>query len=361
MKVLLDSNVFCRDFKMSGTDFRLLREGIALIPANLMVPEVVVDEVVNKYRETLEKAHRDAQKAHKTLDRLLFEPKITTVKPIDLDHIVSKYRAWFLSTLQDMGAEILPYPQTPHKKIVERDLRRISPFKLNGAGYRDCLIWENLKIACRSGFDKVAFVTANKSDFGKGPLVAEDLLKELTIPDRLELFQELKLLIRKHILPKFDFADDIKSKLQSSSSSTLDVLGWMRDNLVEILREEEELGPYIGLPSHIRVWTSGITEFKEMSVEEVRRLPEGEVLVRINTNLEVQVSVDIDWDDYVHYQEIRDWVGGESEYFKWMSSDTVEQLDLGLNLILSGDGEKLIDSEIGSIDGLYASATMGSF
>ena len=345
---------------MSGTAFKLLREGLHLIPADLKVPEVVVDEVVNRFREDLEKARVGAAKAEAALGRLLPEPLQQPSKSIDVAHQTEEYRKWLVSALQDFSAETLPYPEVPHKKIVERDLQRRSPFKRNGAGYRDSLIWENVRGLTFGGHERVVLVTANKRDFGESPRVADDLQGELLNPDRLELVLSLKSLNDKFIVPRLNMAEDIKSRLQSEASSSFDIPRWLRESLLDRLRDDE-LGPFIGIPDQIRVWPSEIVAFEKISVEEVLRLPEGEILVRAGVRVEVHFSVDVDWDDFVSSQEVRDWVGDESERFSWMSTDQVDQLEFGLNFVLDRQGERLVDSEIRSIDGPCASAEMGSW
>ena len=159
MKLVIDSNIFCQDFRLASTNFRLLWEGLHLIPAELQVPEVVVDEVANRFRETLEEVLVAAEKSSVALSRLL-TPAARPVWPeISVEQETKAYREWLLATLGNLNAEILPYPDVPHKQVVDRDLQRRRPFKRDGSGYRDFLIWENIRRLMHRCTERVIFIT----------------------------------------------------------------------------------------------------------------------------------------------------------------------------------------------------------
>jgi predicted nucleic acid-binding protein len=54
VNVVLDANILCEDFFLSGKNFRILWGEAARVPVRIFVPQVVLDETVNKYRERLE-------------------------------------------------------------------------------------------------------------------------------------------------------------------------------------------------------------------------------------------------------------------------------------------------------------------
>jgi hypothetical protein len=74
------------------------------------------------------------------------------------------------ATLGSIGT-IAPMPTVSHEELVQRDLAREHPFKDNGAGYRDALIWETVRDLAETG-RRIALVTANHRDFGAGSLPA---------------------------------------------------------------------------------------------------------------------------------------------------------------------------------------------
>jgi predicted nucleic acid-binding protein len=52
--IVVDTNIFCQDYRMVSTNFRVFFDGIGSIPGRLKIPEIVIDEVVNRFREDLE-------------------------------------------------------------------------------------------------------------------------------------------------------------------------------------------------------------------------------------------------------------------------------------------------------------------
>lgn len=357
MKVVLDTNIFCRDFRMVGTSFRLLREGLHVVPADLKVPEVVVDEVVNRYREELEGVAATFAKSNKNLKRLL--SNTVTEPPVDPHREAVAYRKFLLSALDQLGAEILAYPDVPHKTVVQRDLQRRSPFKPNGSGYRDFLIWESVRRLMSWGTERVVLVTANTKDFGQGPLVDPDLRQEIINPERLELVSSLEAFNNKFVVPKLNMAKDLQDSLQQGAASSFDIFQWPRENIVELLYDEK-LGPIVvGFPDDVgSVKPSEILEFVAITIEDVRELSGTDRLVRVSVQVDMEFSVHIDWEDYVQFPEVRDWAG-EAEEFTWSSANHVGRLNIEIELILDSAGQELLDHEIKAIDGDYAGVQFG--
>ena len=362
MKVLLDSTVFCQDYQMTSTNFRLLRESLHVIPAELKVPDVVIDEVVNRYREDLEEALVQAEKAQGILRRLLPAVLEQPLRDIDPEKESETYRDWLLSALDKLGVEILPYPEIPHQKVLRRDLQRKRPFKRNGSGYRDYLIWETVRKLTFAGTERVAFVTGNTRDFGDGPLVAEDLRGEILNPDRLELIPGLRAFNHKFVIPRLEMVEEIRAKLQAETGGYFDIPLWLHGNVLDLLRNEELGSLLLGFPEGAgRVYPSEVVAFSSIAVDDVRRLSQDDILVRVKVDLEVQVTVDIDWDDYTRYPEIRDWAGEGSEEFSFSWSYHREKLDLGINLVLDAKAEELIEYELASISGPWGDIEMASW
>lgn len=362
MKVVLDANIFCRDLRLSSTNFRVFRDGLHLVPGDLKIPEVVVDEVVNCFREDLSAAVSGSAKAASTLGRLL--PQADQPPGIEIDEAaqVREYREWLLSTLDAMGAAILPYPNIPHKTVVQRDLERKQPFKKGGAGYRDFLIWESVRRLMIGGLERVVLVTANKKDFGEGPGVADDLAKDILNPNRIEVVQTLESFNEAFIIPKLAMVDEMKERLEAEAGFLFDIPRWLKENLVDTLKDEDYLESYVlGFPDGVGgVRAKEVISLKSFVVDEVLQLNEEEVLVRVKVQVEALFGVDVDWDDYINNEEVQDFVGS-TDPFDSLWTDHVDTLTLGFNFVLDSTGKHLIESELGSIDGPCASADWGSW
>jgi predicted nucleic acid-binding protein len=70
MKVVLDSNIIIADFWLESTNFKLLFESAIKGDVKIYIPEVVLDEVVNKYSKRLEDSKRKIDSELKTFKKL---------------------------------------------------------------------------------------------------------------------------------------------------------------------------------------------------------------------------------------------------------------------------------------------------
>lgn len=352
MKLILDTNIFCQDYRLAGTGFRLLWDGLDAVPAELKVPEVVVDELVNRYQEELEEALKTARTSEAVLSRLTGKVVQSPFAAIDPSKEAAAYREWFLKRLGDAGAEVLPYPEIPHKRVVERDLRKRKPFGGRGSGYRDYLIWENVRRLLLWGSERVAFITNNPRDFGEGPLVHPDLQSEITNPTNLQLFRSLSDFNEQFVRPRLRMLDHLKMRLEEEGAGPFDVRSWLKARLLELLCAEE-LGPIThGLPEGAgRVWPTGVVALHEITVDDAREMESRDKLVRLRVKVDVEVDVDVDWDDYLRYQEVRDLMGEPTDKFSGASWREVVELDLRVDLILDAAGMNVVTEEIVALDG----------
>ena len=62
MKIALDTNIFVQDFWLETPHSRVFFDELNLIPASLHIPEIVIVETVNKYREFLDEKFAEQKK-----------------------------------------------------------------------------------------------------------------------------------------------------------------------------------------------------------------------------------------------------------------------------------------------------------
>ena len=356
MKVVIDSTVICQDFRMSGVQFVTLREKYGLVPIALKVPEVVIDEVTNKYRETLATTKSKAFKELKHLARLFApdDPRRIELGVIDVESETKKYKEFLIRNLSLYGAEILPYTTINHKDVVERDLKRRKPFKENGAGYRDYLIWQNVKSLMISGHERVVFVTSNSSDFGSNGILAQELKEDLFNPDNLELLPDIKALNDKYIARHLKLLDESKYKIRASIDSQFDLESWIKSGMLELIREFDMGSVIAGFPDGVgSTYASDIVAINSFHVEEVRKLSEESRIISFNANVDVDFSINVAWSDYVNFEEVRDYFGQSSEIFDYASLNSVENIELGIQIIIDDKKSDPVDSEITSVSGPY--------
>jgi hypothetical protein len=342
---------------MSGASFRILKDGAHLIPAEIYVPEVVIDEVVNRYREDVAETIETHEKATNALRKLL--PEISAklqVSPVNPTEMGVKYQAWFLNELKLLRVKVLPYPKVSHKDVVARDLLRRSPFKRNGSGYRDCLIWESIRDLARCSTDKIVLISANKRDFG-GESLSDDLTKDVPSPDRLQIQPSLRQFVESEITPKLELANELKNALVTGSGTGFSIRDWLNSNLLKILCDyDDDLGAYLlGFPDGAgRVRPTAIRSFDNFAINLILRLSPEEILVRVSVSIKLDFEVNLDWEDYENHYEIRAYLG-ETEPFSFIFGLTDSgELELDFVFVLDATLAKLLSCDFVSIRGEHA-------
>ena len=264
MFVVLDTNIFYRDFLLRGNAFRILLESIQYVPARLCIPEVVLDETLTKYAEALrERLDADAQ-AQRRLREILVQSPAGEPRVIDGREALATYEAHLRGRLRDAKAKLLPYPTDPHKEIVKRALLRSKPFDEKGRGYCDYLIWASLRTEMYySPQEAVVLVTSNTHDFCDGDTLAASLQEDLKRGHpgaRVSVVSSLEAFNKAYVLPKLQRREELRAALQAGTGGPLDLHAWAVAELPGLLRDEEYLiAATHGLElKHARVYATAI-------------------------------------------------------------------------------------------------------
>lgn len=344
MLLVFDSSILCQDLRFTGTAARVLFGNVRVVPVMVAVPEVVVDEVTNHFRERLAKARLTLTEAHKKLSILIPE-SADLPDPVNVERETLQYREFLLKQLSAVQGRILPYPNISHQKIVKRELQRRKPFKENGSGYRDLLIWESLRSLTFSGHERIAFVTANVKDFIADAQLHEDLAADILNPDRVEVFASLKEFNEKHVIPRLEVVDRFNEELRNISANASNVVSWIRENVLEILRDEELGYAVSAVPDGPgSFWASEIVSFDDLKVTSARRLEEGGLLCAVIVRASVDVSIDIDEEDYRNNHEVREYLGGPGSWHE------VFALAISMELIVDAAGSGVSSYDVTQVE-----------
>src|SRR3990172_3063952 len=103
MRIVIDTNIFCEDYYLRGSNFRVILDGLNSLPGMLMIPEVVVDEVVNRYREDLQELASKERETQKSLMRMLLDPHAVPVVNLDVSAQTTAYRAHLEGVIAQHG------------------------------------------------------------------------------------------------------------------------------------------------------------------------------------------------------------------------------------------------------------------
>lgn len=180
MHVILDSTALIADFHLSSAACKGLLEGAKSGIIQLAVPELVILEVVNKWRSRVSQVAGAADAVRKDAGRLGLIG--VQVDGPSVEDETAAYERGLREKLGTANALILALPSVPHEGLVRKAIERKAPFGDRGTGYRDALIWESVKEVLRADDqESVTFVTANKADFGSTSTgIREGLLDELS-------------------------------------------------------------------------------------------------------------------------------------------------------------------------------------
>lgn len=309
MKVTLDSNIFIADFLMQTPSFSILFESSKTKQIDLYVPQVVIDEVVNKYEQHLNRIFTELNSELKKYNKLSESSITLPIKSNEIQKKVELYKQNLEKKLNDNLATILEYPDVEHKFLAKKAMLNKKPFNSNEKGYRDNLIWENIKlIVSDDNPDAVSspdlvFITGNSKDFaGKENQLHENLLEELSDKHKSEdvlLYESLAEFTEKVSKLFFAEATKFKEKIENKDFWDFDL---------KVIIEEYLFGEFIGSDLHnYREYTPYaneaptiylINEDFEFQVISVKQLTANEFLIDVEFELETTVTYFVDKSDY---------------------------------------------------------------
>lgn len=323
MDIVVDSNIFYGRYSLKGPPFDRLFDGLYASLGRLCIPEVVVAEVANLYGEYLQRlASREAQ----------LPPGFEG----DVESHVTNYHDSFINFIQRYG-RILPYPQVPHQCVVERDLKGRKPFKRNGSGYRDYLIWESVLDLVRAGSRDVALITNNHKDFGKGPAVHPDLQADLVDPARVQLFPTLQAFNEEVVRPRMD-------KLNEANALAMtDLSRWMRGAMIAELEGVDVLagqGEDRIRPVRLIDWHAVQVEQLDATGDEIRR-------IRLRVSADVQFWIEGRYDWIARRRGPKDALGRPpAEIFSPSGKSRLERIDIEMEFEVYRNCDMLIAGEL---------------
>lgn len=145
MKIVIDTNIIYGDFFLKNAQIISLCGTASRCGIEVYIPEVVVDEIINQYREKLVEICPKVNDCIRGIVQIA--PQYAFNNPFtdtEKDKLLKEYELYLHNRINDLGIKIIPYPQISHKDVVKRDLARKRPFQNSGKGYRDALIWESV-------------------------------------------------------------------------------------------------------------------------------------------------------------------------------------------------------------------------
>ncbi|MCJ7589510.1 MAG: PIN domain-containing protein [Candidatus Aminicenantes bacterium] len=276
----MDSNIYCKDYSLSGTTFQALLTDFHIRGDSLFVPRIVLEEVVNKYYEEYHQLFR-------TATRIGF---VNYIHLPNSNEERERYLTYFQEKLSAFHYSLLDYPTISHEDLAKKALEYKKPFKQDGQGYRDSLIWATvLDLAGRESTESIGFISANTNDFTDRvnnrqlhPDLREDLERRFAGRCVFEIgyYPSLETYVQEHIYSTLEILTDIETRLDNNSYEGLDLKRFIEDNVNEFALGKEFSSAEIGLPDELSSvnlsWIDDVLNIEDISV---RKLSETDIMI----------------------------------------------------------------------------------
>ena len=304
MKYLIpDTNIFVQDFRMTGNTFSAFISNYKAVADKVIVPKVVYQETINRYSMSV---HKEIEGTNKHIRKLigyvgekLKYPNIKTS-----DEYKEIYEAYFLEKLGIIDFDIYQYPDVSHEKIAQKAIEKTKPFKSNGVGYCDTLIWETiLEILNKEADCEVLFITNNTQDFFDGDelskVLKSDLIDNNILPQRIKAYSSLKDVVDELVLPHLATMETLVEQINSDTVPHFDIRGWIEEKLFDLINNDDAGFVVAGVTAG--ECTTELTEIYEVNsikAVDAKVLNETDIYILINTEFGLSVSVCADYNQY---------------------------------------------------------------
>src|SRR5215216_7643515 len=133
--IVLDTSVLVPDFRLRSTLFRGVLRAAQDLRDDIYIPKIVVDELINKFREELQSSC-DSLRRYENKIRGLIDSRLRE-RRIDVSEQLALYSDWLRGELSRNKIQSIDYPSMSHESLVKRALARRKPFCREGQrGYR---------------------------------------------------------------------------------------------------------------------------------------------------------------------------------------------------------------------------------
>jgi predicted nucleic acid-binding protein len=349
MKVVLDSNIIIADFWLESTNFKLLFESAKKGDVKIYIPEVVLDEVVNKYLKRLEDSMFKIHSELKTYKKLSREQENNPITQRMINKSVSEYQKHLQQIIEVNSIEIIKYPKTDHKFLANKAINKLKPFNANEKGYRDSLIWENIKELLTENESAISqpelvFISNNYKDFATSEYeLHSDLISELENEDfdskSVIVYPSLSEFNDKQTKLFFAQSKSFEKKLIQRELWDLDLNKVITDYLFRNYVGSELFHYDVDFEyEHSEPTVSSIYEDFEEKITSVKKLNATEYLVDVELEVNSTIDFFIDKSEYWSMDDDKRISIKDSDWNKWvMLAETEILVPLSMSLIIDSD------------------------
>ncbi len=188
MHVLLDTNIYLADLLFSKPEYEALTNYLRKTNSKIVVPSIVKSEIEKNIKHIAYQDARDLKRLSHVRTGLIKKIPAT-------EKLIHEFKSTYENYLKGRRLDV-SHEDVDLAALVERSLNETPPFKSQGRGFRDALIWGSLISFLQKNSDpeiRVALITNNTSDFGDKQLKSElsQELENLGLADRVQYFNDL--------------------------------------------------------------------------------------------------------------------------------------------------------------------------
>ena len=302
MYIIIDTSSIYGDLRLTGAKIRTLCETAKITAETVCFPQVVIDEAKNNYYENLISLKSKIDKNLSDIKRLTGKTQTTSLNKKSFDDEITNFNKNFDDQLVRLGIKIIPYPQTTHKIIVRKAVKKKKPFIESGKGYRDALIWENVKELLKPSEKLIedpqgVLITSNHHDFCENDYqLHTDLKEELTllgVPENsVEIISDFEKFISKYCEFRLKILDEIKHDLQEGKHKKRNIRNKVEKLVFSYLDNRAFATEDLGFPQEFESPSVDVIhEDYEFHIDEVRQLSDEEII--INGTVKVTCTFDV--------------------------------------------------------------------
>lgn len=309
MKVVIDSNILISDFWLESIPSQLLLENSKKEKIDLYIPKVVYDETCNKFRERINSHSNNITKEINSLEKLSKEKTSVVISEKDREKFYKKYEKYLQSIIKQNKITILEYPDVPHEVIAKKAMLKKKPFNENEKGYRDALIWENVKSLISEeeielpATPELIFITKNHKDFLDNNSLHSDLIEDLENQslntESIEIVESLAIFKDRFMNYYLNNSKAFKEKLEKNDfwdfELKQEVLDFLSEELTnKYLDNYHSFAPFANDDPTIN-YVGDEIEIKNI---EVKKINSKQYLIDLTVNVDIEFDFYVDKSDY---------------------------------------------------------------
>lgn len=230
--IVVDTNALHDIYWFNQAKWQLIFSAIENLPYKLSIPIVIYHEIIAHYRKKLSDSVKSYNRQISDCNFLINEDKIDLIN-IDIDFYTSKYKDEFDKISRHEKIIIEDYPDISHELLILKAANKIKPFKHNGSGYRDTLIWESIKKLLIND-EQIIFITNNWKDFcdESHKNLHQDLKRELQNNPDIVVYESLEKFEQCELSKQYKQLDDLKLSIEINEHDAINNI-----ELLEMLRK----------------------------------------------------------------------------------------------------------------------------